>query len=234
MNVSDMNLNPTTYEEAMAMLEAHPYFAYSALKALDLARTAPGGGNAGAKAHLKAILAANICEESSLREILGLNSESLADFYPDEIPPQLSTEDTIDTFLEKFGSKSADVPEGFEVSVVPEDSPYPANPELDYLSNLQDSIQDEGRNPEEEAEDETLSTIDAFLKAVPPPRLRERVAQKEALSEGFAKILIKNGNYSKALEIIQELNLKNPEKSIYFADQIRFLKKLIINESKKQ
>ena len=43
----------------------------------------------------------------------------------------------------------------------------------------------------------------------------------------FAKILIKNGNYAKALDIISELNLKFPEKSIYFADQMRFLKKLI-------
>ena len=44
--------------------------------------------------------------------------------------------------------------------------------------------------------------------------------------------MIKNGNYRKALQIITELSLNNPEKSIYFADQIRFLKKLIINENK--
>ncbi len=46
--------------------------------------------------------------------------------------------------------------------------------------------------------------------------------------------MIKNHNYTKALEIISDLSLKNPEKSVYFADQIRFLRKLIIIENKKQ
>lgn len=54
-----------------------------------------------------------------------------------------------------------------------------------------------------------------------------------ALSESLARIMIKNHNYTKALEIISDLHLKNPEKSVYFADQIRFLRKLIVNESKK-
>ncbi|MFC2457437.1 MAG: tetratricopeptide repeat protein, partial [Prevotella intermedia] len=39
--------------------------------------------------------------------------------------------------------------------------------------------------------------------------------------------------YSKALEIIQRLNLLYPKKNRYFADQIRFLEKLIINNNKK-
>jgi hypothetical protein len=40
--------------------------------------------------------------------------------------------------------------------------------------------------------------------------------------------MIKNGNYQKALEIISQLSLDKPEKITYFADQIRFLKKLLI------
>ena len=40
--------------------------------------------------------------------------------------------------------------------------------------------------------------------------------------------------YEKALEIILSLSLNFPEKSIYFADQIRFLRKLIVNEKYKQ
>ena len=45
----------------------------------------------------------------------------------------------------------------------------------------------------------------------------------------LARIYVKQGRYSKALEIIKRLNLNYPKKSAYFADQIRFLEKLIIN-----
>ena len=48
-------------------------------------------------------------------------------------------------------------------------------------------------------------------------------------TETLAKIYIKQGRYSKALEIIQRLNLNYPKKNAYFADQIRFLEKLILN-----
>lgn len=61
----------------------------------------------------------------------------------------------------------------------------------------------------------------------------QKDSESNALTESFVRILIKNRNYSKAIEIISDLRLKNPEKSIYFADQIRFLQKLIINENKK-
>ena len=49
----------------------------------------------------------------------------------------------------------------------------------------------------------------------------------------LARIYVKQGRYSKALEIIKRLNLNYPKKSAYFADQIRFLEKLIINNNKK-
>ena len=52
-------------------------------------------------------------------------------------------------------------------------------------------------------------------------------------TETLARIYIKQGRYSKALEIIRRLNLVYPKKNRYFADQIRFLEKLIINNNKK-
>ena len=52
-------------------------------------------------------------------------------------------------------------------------------------------------------------------------------------TETLAKIYIKQQRYDKALEIIKKLNLKYPKKNIYFADQIRFLEKLIINAKSK-
>lgn len=53
------------------------------------------------------------------------------------------------------------------------------------------------------------------------------------LTETLAKIYIKQQRYEKALEIIRKLNLIYPKKNSYFADQIRFLQKLIINNKNK-
>jgi len=53
------------------------------------------------------------------------------------------------------------------------------------------------------------------------------------LSESLAKMYISRHKYSKALEIIESINLNFPEKSIYFADQIRFLRKLVLIETLK-
>ena len=43
---------------------------------------------------------------------------------------------------------------------------------------------------------------------------------------------VKQKRYDRALQIIKSLSLNYPEKNIYFADQIRFLEKLIINNKK--
>lgn len=48
-------------------------------------------------------------------------------------------------------------------------------------------------------------------------------------SESLARIYIKQKQYAKAIRIFEKLNLKYPEKSTYFADQIRFLNKVINN-----
>lgn len=52
-------------------------------------------------------------------------------------------------------------------------------------------------------------------------------------TETLAKIYIKQQRYDKALEIIKKLSLNYPKKNAYFADQIRFLEKLIINAKSK-
>lgn len=51
-------------------------------------------------------------------------------------------------------------------------------------------------------------------------------------TETLARIYVKQKRYEKALQIIKNLSLKYPEKNVYFADQIRFLEKLIINTKK--
>lgn len=57
--------------------------------------------------------------------------------------------------------------------------------------------------------------------------------EESYFTETLAKIYVKQQRYDKALEIIKKLNLKYPKKNAYFADQIRFLEKLIINAKSK-
>jgi len=52
------------------------------------------------------------------------------------------------------------------------------------------------------------------------------------ISESNAKKLIREHKYTEAIEILTALNLNNPKKSVYFADQIRFLEKVIANSKK--
>lgn len=53
------------------------------------------------------------------------------------------------------------------------------------------------------------------------------------LTETLAGIYIKQGKYENAAKIIRQIYLNNPKKSRYFADQLRFLEKLIINSKNK-
>lgn len=195
-----------TYQEAATLADKYPYFAYAMLMGV---RLAP---DADARQKMKSRLSANIGDPVALREILHLNSESLAEFYPDALPPQLSTDQTIDTFIDRFGAP------GMPVELQPA---APAAIEDLFPDEFPDTV----RKPIAE---------EVITQMQPKEAAEEKQPETPALTESFARILIKNKNYSKALTIIEELNLKNPEKSIYFADQIRFLKKLIINQSKKR
>ncbi len=177
-------------------------------------------------------IAACIGDPDACRAILGDASEDFQDFYGASELPTLSTADTIDSFIEKFGSKEKanKLTQPVEDLVVPV-----APPAVDYAAMLEQEAPAEGLL--DVPADATLGAIDAFLSQQPAPRVKPKKEPKEpekpSLTESFAKILIKNGNYSRALEIITEISLNNPEKSIYFADQIRFLKKVISLESLK-
>jgi hypothetical protein len=59
-----------------------------------------------------------------------------------------------------------------------------------------------------------------------------QVAADKEISESNAKKLIREHKYKDAIEILTALNLNNPKKSVYFADQIRFLEKVIANSKK--
>lgn len=53
--------------------------------------------------------------------------------------------------------------------------------------------------------------------------------EDELLTETLAKLYIRQGKYEQAKKIISSLRLKYPQKNSYFAEQIRFLNRLITN-----
>ena len=86
---------------------------------------------------------------------------------------------------------------------------------------------------EKAASDEIF--IPSDVKEYNPPQVAENDNSNDAfLSETLMRVYIKQKKYDKALTIIKRLSLNFPKKSVYFADQIRFLELLIQNEKNKK
>ena len=147
----------------------------------------------------------------------------------------------IDSFLEQIPEEEKPKPR--------KRKPTPADAAVDYVAYLLDSEDsaDDADAQEQAPQLKGQSLIDNFinqdggkitLKEKPEyvPQIDDAADSAQNGDDGFftetlAKIYIKQGRYSKALEIIRRLNLNYPKKNAYFADQIRFLEKLIINDN---
>jgi len=75
--------------------------------------------------------------------------------------------------------------------------------------------------------DDQTEIEDDTEKKSDEPQKNFKPSDDSYFTETLAYIYIRQKRYDKALEIIRKLNLRNPEKNLYFADQIRFLEKLI-------
>ncbi|MDD6778554.1 MAG: hypothetical protein PUD91_05930 [Bacteroidales bacterium] len=224
-----------------------PYFLLPLM--LYLQRNTP---DAEERSRLLGRLATLAPDRVALFDALGEDASQFAGFYPpDEQEAKPDTETTISSFLNRFGNDDAS-----EIAVL---NQMIFNPVPDY-STLLAAEEESSTPSEEEISGEGVSDSDAMINrfiaqskekmghfpttvvdnpvsatAEPEPLpsdpiKRPNKADDSTFSESLAKIYIKQGKYSKALEIIKNINLKFPEKSIYFADQIRFLRKLVINE----
>ncbi len=191
-------------------------------------------------------------DRKSLALVLGKSAQLFAGFYPPQEEPQAQdTESTIDRFLDSFGSSNPKEIEVLNNAIF--------NPTPDYADIL---AAEDRKEAGQAAEPQNLSHDDELINrfiaqsrekekqavAMPSqqhveetekaeiahvPIEKPEVQDDSMLSESLAKMYISRRKYSKALEIIENINLKYPEKSIYFADQIRFLRKLVLNEKVK-
>ena len=150
----------------------------------------------------------------------------------------------IDSFLDSIPKEEEKAEPG-----KPKRKPTPADAAVDYVAYLLESETSED-TVEETPKLIGQNLIDTFINndkgkivlnetpeftpAIEEPHEEEEKESEEGyFTETLARIYIKQGRYSKALEIIRRLSLVYPKKNAYFADQIRFLEKLIINNNKK-
>lgn len=226
----------------------YPYFALPAI--LYLQRTADISPTEREK--LLSRIAIAFPDRCALYDLLGEDAKRFENFYPPiEEPATPTTNATLDSFLDRFGKTDDKETEILNQIIF--------NPTPDYAQMLIAEEAKEAaagkRTASPAAKSENDLLIEKFIEqdaaapappktpvhTVTPPPFHphsepEKVQQPEAandsmLSESLAKIYIRQHKYSKALEIIESLSLNFPEKSIYFADQIRFLRKLIINDN---
>ena len=162
-----------------------------------------------------------------------------------------STSTTSQTSSTGQTSRTIDLIDNFLDSIPQEESdkkvqrkPTPADASVDYVAYLLSSEGTEQHTsdaPDMKGQD----LIDNFLeqeqgrillnelpqdtqKTVNDENADEEV-EEEYFTETLARIYIKQGHYEKALGIIERLSERYPKKNAYFADQMRFLEKLIKN-----
>jgi len=153
----------------------------------------------------------------------------------------------INNFLESI-PKEDDKGDGTADNGAPKRKPTPADAAVDYVAYL---LESENVDDNSQATPQLIgqNLIDSFInndkgkivlsenpQYAPTSDEMADDKQKDTedgyFTETLARIYIKQGRYSKALEIIRQLNLQYPKKNAYFADQIRFLEKVIINNNK--
>ena len=166
-------------------------------------------------------------------QLTASNASNMSSAYSSSSPTS-RTIDLIDTFLDS-------IPQDEKTDEKPKRKPTPADAAVDYVAYLLAAEDDnDSSNPTPQMKGQDL--IDTFLEQergrimldLPEESTEEdydheEEGEEEYFTETLARIYIKQGRYQRALDIITRLSEHYPKKNAYFADQIRFLEKLIIN-----
>lgn len=142
-----------------------------------------------------------------------------------EDAPKLRGHDLIDGFIQRSSNSSVESAELSENKILP------------LLSRTELDEEDRESVSEVSSVDDKVGEADTITddEKEAPERIQDSSYELDdsCFTETLAKIYIKQHKYEKALEIIKKLSLNYPKKNAYFADQIRFLEKLIINAKSK-
>ena len=158
----------------------------------------------------------------------GYGTASVIEQVPEDIPVD-RTMSLIDAFLETLPADSFSL-EAEGAAAVDYVSAYLKDkktddksvPELRGQSLIDDFLASDNERITLDLRGENEASAVAEQVAVEEPP-----AETSFFTETLANIYIKQGKYEKALEIIKRLCLEYPNKNRYFADQIRFLEKII-------
>lgn len=249
---------PDAGEWVRALGEKYPYFPIA--RALEL-RSVYAGLDEADRQRLVEELTLSVPGSDAARRLADPAGDEFDNFYPPEAKPaKPSTDTTIDRFLETYGNESAEETATLEKLIfnpVPDyaqqlerDEAVPAEEDADSDSQLARinrfirsqkqsapdatvELQDEMEPAATEASAEVTAQAPAAIPQPAPERRPSAAATPEnsLLSESLAKIYIKTHRYERAYEILSRLSLAVPEKNAYFADQLRFLRKVMLAES---
>ena len=199
-------------------MDRYPYFLYQAV--CELQRNPDQQYSM----ELKEFIGVNVDNRDARLLLTGDLDESIRNFYRKDSPPAETAVDIyIDSFISRFSNGAQpQVPEVLISSSSQAESREAEKKEI---------IERTPEVPEVSAPTKTPKSRKPESKATPSEQ--PEVTESLDVIMERVKFMVKNRNYDEALEIMEAFYLNNPKKSVYFADQIRFLRKLKLNESKK-
>lgn len=212
---------------------------------------------------LKLSVALNAADPRAVALYVDLDGDDWLHIYPAaEAPAPMSTVDAIDTFLETYGrstpqeeallermifnpvpeysqvlaaqaASEGEAPVAEKAPAAPAEKPAPAAEKAAQPQSQEEIIDNFlATHPDETAP--APAPAAPVAPAPAPAPAHAAAVEQPTLSESLAQIFIRQGRYERAFEIISALNLKNPEKSVYFADQLRFLQKVIALQQRRK